>query len=49
MKEFLFSPERARAPITALSGGETSRLMLAKLFLQPSNVLVLDEPTNDLT
>ena len=48
MKEFLFSPERARAPITALSGGETSRLMLAKLFLQPSNVLVLDEPTNDL-
>ena len=48
MQEFLFSPERARAPITALSGGETNRLMLAKLFLQPSNVLVLDEPTNDL-
>jgi len=48
MKEFLFSPERARAPIKALSGGETSRLMLAKLFLQQSNVLVMDEPTNDL-
>lgn len=48
MQEFLFAPERARAPITALSGGETNRLMLAKLFLQPSNVLVLDEPTNDL-
>ena len=48
MKDFLFMPERSRAPITALSGGETSRLMLAKLFLKPSNVLVLDEPTNDL-
>lgn len=48
MKDFLFMPERSRAPITALSGGETSRLMLAKLFLRPSNVLVLDEPTNDL-
>jgi len=48
MQEFLFSPSRARAPITALSGGETNRLMLAKLFLRPSNVLVLDEPTNDL-
>lgn len=48
MQEFLFSPERARAPIRALSGGETNRLMLAKLFLRPSNVLVLDEPTNDL-
>ncbi len=48
MQDFLFSPQRARAPITALSGGETNRLMLAKLFLQPSNLLVLDEPTNDL-
>lgn len=48
MQDFLFAPERSRAPITALSGGETNRLMLAKLFLSPSNVLVLDEPTNDL-
>jgi ATP-binding cassette subfamily F protein uup len=48
MQEFLFSPERARAPITALSGGERNRLLLAKLFTKPANVLVLDEPTNDL-
>ncbi len=48
MQDFLFAPDRARAPITALSGGETNRLMLAKLFLKPSNVLVLDEPSNDL-
>jgi len=48
MQDFLFPPDRARAPITALSGGETNRLMLAKLFLKPSNLLVLDEPTNDL-
>lgn len=48
MQEFLFSPERARAPIRALSGGERNRLLLARLFTQPANVLVLDEPTNDL-
>lgn len=48
MQDFLFEPSRARAPITALSGGETGRLMLAKLFLQPSNLIVLDEPSNDL-
>ena len=48
MQDFLFEPARARAPITALSGGETGRLMLAKLFLKPSNVIVLDEPSNDL-
>ena len=45
---FLFSPERARTPLHVLSGGERNRVMLAKLFLLPSNVLVLDEPTNDL-
>lgn len=48
MQDFLFEPSRARAPITALSGGETGRLMLAKLFLKPSNLMVLDEPSNDL-
>ncbi|MBX2881840.1 MAG: ATP-binding cassette domain-containing protein, partial [Granulosicoccus sp.] len=48
MQDFMFDPARARAPITALSGGETGRLMLAKLFLQPSNLMVLDEPSNDL-
>ncbi|KFN47386.1 ATP-binding cassette domain-containing protein [Arenimonas composti] len=48
LQDFLFSPERARAPITRLSGGERNRLLLAKLFARPSNVLVLDEPTNDL-
>ena len=46
--DFLFSPARARTPLKALSGGEASRVMLAKLFSKPSNVLVLDEPTNDL-
>ena len=48
LQDFLFSPERARAPITKLSGGEKNRLLLAKLFAQPANLLVLDEPTNDL-
>lgn len=48
LQDFLFSPERARAPISRLSGGERNRLLLAKLFAQPSNVLVMDEPTNDL-
>ncbi len=48
LQEFLFSPERARAPITALSGGERNRLLLARLFARPSNLMVLDEPTNDL-
>ncbi len=48
LQEFLFTAERARAPITRLSGGERNRLLLAKLFAQPSNLLVLDEPTNDL-
>jgi len=46
--DFLFTPDRARQPVRALSGGERSRLLLARLFAQPSNVLVLDEPTNDL-
>ena len=48
LEDFLFPPERARSPVRTLSGGERNRLMLARLFLQPSNVLVLDEPTNDL-
>ncbi|NVJ68165.1 MAG: ATP-binding cassette domain-containing protein [Gammaproteobacteria bacterium] len=48
MQDFLFTPERARAPITALSGGERNRLLLAKILAKPSNLLVLDEPTNDL-
>ncbi|MCB1753942.1 MAG: ATP-binding cassette domain-containing protein [Gammaproteobacteria bacterium] len=48
MQDFLFAPARARAPIHALSGGERNRLLLAKIFVQPSNLLVLDEPTNDL-
>ena len=48
LQDFLFSPERARAPITRLSGGERNRLLLAKLFAQPANLLVMDEPTNDL-
>lgn len=46
--DFLFSPERARTPVKALSGGERSRLLLARLFLNPGNLLILDEPTNDL-
>ncbi len=46
--DFLFSPERARAPISRLSGGERNRLLLARLFARPSNLLVMDEPTNDL-
>ncbi len=48
LKDFLFSPERARSPVRILSGGERNRLLLAKLFTKPSNVLVMDEPTNDL-
>lgn len=48
LQDFLFSPERARQPVKALSGGERGRLLLAKLFAKPCNVLVLDEPTNDL-
>jgi ATP-binding cassette subfamily F protein uup len=48
LRNFLFSPADAEQPVDALSGGERNRLMLAKLFAQPSNVLVLDEPTNDL-
>jgi len=48
LKDFLFSPERARSPVRILSGGERNRLLLARLFTKPSNVLVLDEPTNDL-
>lgn len=46
--DFLFSPQRARTPVRALSGGEKNRLLLAKLFAKPSNLLILDEPTNDL-
>ncbi|WP_285275294.1 ATP-binding cassette domain-containing protein [Halopseudomonas bauzanensis] len=46
--DFLFSPERTRTPVKALSGGERARLLLARLFSKPANVLVLDEPTNDL-
>ncbi|MEZ5465456.1 MAG: ATP-binding cassette domain-containing protein [Lysobacteraceae bacterium] len=48
LQDFLFTPDRARAPITELSGGERNRLLLAKLFSKPSNLLVMDEPTNDL-
>ena len=48
LQDFLFSPDRALAPITKLSGGERNRLLLAKLFARPSNLLVMDEPTNDL-
>ena len=48
LSDFLFSPERVRTPVKALSGGERARLMLAKLFLKPANLLVMDEPTNDL-
>lgn len=48
LQEFLFSPERARTPVKVLSGGERNRLFLARLFTKPSNLLVMDEPTNDL-
>lgn len=48
LKDFLFTPERARQPVKALSGGERNRLLLARLFTRPANLLVLDEPTNDL-
>jgi ABC transport system ATP-binding/permease protein len=48
MKDFLFRPEQARSPVKALSGGERGRLMLARALVRPSNLLVLDEPTNDL-
>jgi len=48
LKNFLFSPDRTRAPISHLSGGERNRLLLARLFTRPANLLVLDEPTNDL-
>lgn len=48
LNDFLFSPERARSPVKSLSGGERNRLLLARLFARPANVLVLDEPTNDL-
>ena len=48
LKQFLFPPERASSPVRALSGGERNRLLLARLFARPANVLVLDEPTNDL-
>jgi ATP-binding cassette subfamily F protein uup len=48
LQDFLFAPERARTPVKALSGGERNRLLLAKLFAKPANLLVMDEPTNDL-
>jgi ATP-binding cassette subfamily F protein uup len=48
LQDFLFSPDRARTPMKALSGGEHNRVLLARLFAQPANLLVLDEPTNDL-
>ena len=48
LADFLFAPEQCRGPVNALSGGERNRLLLAKLFARPSNVLVMDEPTNDL-
>src|SRR5690606_3869843 len=48
MKDFLFRPEQARTPVRVLSGGEKARLMLARALARPSNLLVLDEPTNDL-
>jgi len=48
LQDFLFSPERCRTPVSVLAGGEKNRLMLARLFTKPANVLVLDEPTNDL-
>jgi len=48
LQDFLFSPERARTPVKALSGGERNRLLLARLFTKPANLLIMDEPTNDL-
>lgn len=48
LQDFLFTPDRANTPVSALSGGEKNRLLLAKIFTKPSNILVLDEPTNDL-
>ena len=48
LQDFLFEPERARSPVSILSGGERNRLLLAKLFTKPANVLIMDEPTNDL-
>lgn len=48
LQDFLFSPERARTPVKALSGGERNRVLLAKLLVKPSNLIVMDEPTNDL-
>jgi ATP-binding cassette subfamily F protein uup len=48
LEDFLFAPERARSPVKTLSGGERARLLLARLFAKPANVIVLDEPTNDL-
>jgi ATP-binding cassette subfamily F protein uup len=48
LQDFLFTPERTRSPVKVLSGGERNRLLLAKLFAKPSNLLVMDEPTNDL-
>ena len=48
LQDFLFSPERARSPVRILSGGERNRLLLARLFAKPSNLLIMDEPTNDL-
>ncbi len=48
LEDFLFSPQRTRVPVKALSGGERNRLLLARLFSKPANILVLDEPTNDL-
>ncbi|HAT8529600.1 TPA: ABC transporter ATP-binding protein [Vibrio vulnificus] len=48
LQDFLFSPKRARTPVKALSGGEKNRLLLARIFLKPNNLLILDEPTNDL-
>ena len=48
LQDFLFSPERSRSPVWQLSGGERNRLLLARMFTKPSNLLVLDEPTNDL-
>ena len=48
LQDFLFPPKRAMTPVKALSGGERNRLLLAKLLLKPNNLLILDEPTNDL-